>query len=334
MVWKKPWKLTEGFFIGLGLIVVGLILQVSVGPVQWSLFAWPVNIIALGVLLAIIGLLFVIRKQVYVCQFLATYAAAVPALVFGASLTVIMGLTRQQEGGSWLSDMLTFWPFVLIYTYIVLILGLVTLKRLFAVRHHGIRTTLTRLLPFLLNHAGLFLALTMATLGNADMKRLQMWTTNNPEMANMLSGTEAFNRYERFALDEQSRKVELPLAIELKRFIMETYDDGSPKRYASDVIIYSKATQHQYAATIDVNHPVELDGWKIYQKDYRLTQLGDECQISILELVSDPWLPWVYTGIYMMLAGALLLLFFGAGRSRKKEECQPTIPSEQSKKEE
>lgn len=330
----KPWHLKEGFLLGAGLIVMGLVLQLSIGPINWSIFTWPVNIVALGVLVAVIVGMHLLRRRGGAFQFLATFGAAVPALAYGTLLTIVMGLTRQEPDGSWLSDMLTFWPFVLIYTYIVLILGLVTLKRLFTVRRHGIRTALTRLLPFLLNHAGLFLALTTATLGNADMKRLQMWTTNNPEMANMLSGTEAFNRYERFALDEQSRKVELPLAIELKRFIMETYDDGSPKRYASDVIIYSKATQHQYAATIDVNHPVELDGWKIYQKDYRLTQLGDECQISILELVSDPWLPWVYTGIYMMLVGALLLLFFGAGRGRKREEAQPTTPSEQSKKEE
>jgi ABC-type transport system involved in cytochrome c biogenesis permease subunit len=60
-------------------------------------------------------------------------------------------------------------------------------------------------------------------------------------------------------------------------------------------------------ATIDVNKPVEVDGWKIYQYGYN-TQMGAMSQTSILELVSDPWLPLVYAGIYMMLAGALCFL--------------------------
>lgn len=38
-MWKKPWTLREGFVIGFGLIVVGLILQWSVGPLYWDVFA-------------------------------------------------------------------------------------------------------------------------------------------------------------------------------------------------------------------------------------------------------------------------------------------------------
>ena len=317
MIWKRPWKLTEGFLIGAGLIIVGLMLQLSIGPIHWSLFAWPVNIIVLAVLLLIIGVAFLQRKRVYACLFLGTYAAAIPALCYAAGLTVVMGLTRQEANGTWLSDMLTFWPFVLIYTYIVLILGLVILKQLnlLARRKFSIHNSQFSIL----SHLGLFIALTTATLGNADMQRLQMWTTNNPEMANMFTGADVFHQYERFAMDDAGLKHELPLAIELKRFIMEMYDDSiTPRRYASELIIYSKSSLHQYAATIDVNKPAEVDGWKIYQKDYRLTEAGDACQISILELVSDPWLPWVYTGIFMMLAGALLLLFQGGKMKNEK----------------
>ena len=287
--------------------MAGLLLQLCTGSVAWELFAWPVNIVALGILLLVILVMFQLRSRVYVFRFLCSQAAAVPALVYASALTVVMGLTRQHEGGTWLADMLTFWPFVLVYTYIVVILGLVILKQLTGLVRK--RRSSFAVLSSMFLHAGLFIAITTATLGNADMQRLQMWTTNNPEMANLFSDTEAFHQYERFAMDEQGRRHELPLAIELKRFIMEVYDDSiTPKRYASEVMLYSKATQRKYAATIDVNKPLEVDGWKIYQKDYRLTEAGDACQISILELVSDPWLPWVYAGIFMMLAGALLLL--------------------------
>ncbi len=45
-------------------------------------------------------------------------------------LTVIMGLTRQGEGSLWINCMLNFWPFVLIYVYIAVILGLTVLRQL------------------------------------------------------------------------------------------------------------------------------------------------------------------------------------------------------------
>ena len=91
-------------------------------------------------------------------------------------------------------------------------------------------------------------------------------------------------------------------------------DDGSPKRYASEVEIQTKTGKNIHA-TIDVNKPVEVDGWKIYQYGYD-TQMGAMSTTSILELVRDPWLPLVYTGIYMMLAGAVCMFIFGGKRKR------------------
>ena len=48
-MWNKPWTMKEGFLIGGGLIVIGLILELCVGPVVWETFAWPVNGIVLGI---------------------------------------------------------------------------------------------------------------------------------------------------------------------------------------------------------------------------------------------------------------------------------------------
>jgi hypothetical protein len=44
--------------------------------------------------------------------------------------------------------------------------------------------------------------------------------------------------------------------------------------------------------------------------------MGAMSTTSILELVRDPWLPLVYTGIYMMLAGAVCMFIFGGKRKR------------------
>ena len=291
-MWTKPWTFKEGFLIGGGLIFAGLALELSVGPVNWDSFAWPANGIVLAGFLAIIAILFLLRKRVYAFQFVSTYQAAIPALVYAVVLTIIMGLTRQLKDGTWLNNMLSFWPFVLIYVYIAVILGVIILRRMMHL------SSWMRDVPFLLNHLGLFVALTTATLGNADMQRVKMITTvGEPEWR---------------ALTQQGAVKEMPIAIELKKFIMETYDDGSPKRFASEIQILTK-TGKNIETTVDVNKPYEVDGWKIYQYGYD-TQMGAESQISILELVSDPWLPLVYTGICMMLAGAVCMFVIGGRR--------------------
>ena len=285
-------------------MIVGLLLQLSVGPVDWDVFRWPVNGFVLAGFLGIIALIFLLRKRVYGCRFIGTYQAAIPALVYVVVLTIVMGMTRQksltspiEEGSWWINYMLNFWPFVLIYVYIAVILGQIILRRTF--NFHFSVFNLKRDIPFLLNHLGLFLAMTTATLGNADMQRLKMIAVKGES--------------EWRALNPQQLIVEMPFKIELKEFVMETYDDGSPRRFASDIQILTK-TGEDIRTTIEVNKPVEVDGWKIYQYGYD-TQMGAMSQISILELVSDPWLPLVYTGIYMMLAGAVCMFVLG-GRKR------------------
>ena len=281
--------------------MAGLALELSVGQVKWDAFAWPVNGYVFGGFLTLIAIVFLLRKKVYAFQFLGTYQAAIPAMVYAVTLTIIMGLTRQKVGGTWLNDMLSFWPFVLIYVYITVILGAVTLKRLYQIVNRQSSNRKWFDLPFLLNHLGLFLALTTATLGNADMQRLKMITAvGEPEWR---------------ALDANGAVKEMPLAIELKRFIMETYDNGSPKRFASEIQILTK-TKKNIETVVDVNKPYEVDGWKIYQYGYD-TQRGADSQISILELVSDPWLPLVYTGIFMMLAGTVLLVLYTRWRMKR-----------------
>ena len=296
-MWNKPWRIKEGFVIGTGLIVTGLVLQFSVGPIDWSLFAWPANIIVLAVFLLLSAIIYAFRSKAYGFRFLATYMCAVPALVMTSALTIIMGLTAQVSENSQPADflgitkMLSFWPFVLLYLWIAFILAQVSLIQMLHFKW--------RQLPSLVSHLGLLITLLTATLGNADMQRLNMYTV--------------LNQTEWRAIDKQQVVRELPIAITLKQFIMETYDDGSPKRFASDILIYTKHGVNKQAV-VDVNKPAEINGWKIYQYGYD-TSMGAESKLSILELVRDPWLPYVYAGIYMMLFGALTMFIFGVRRN-------------------
>ena len=290
----------EGFLIGGGLVAVGLMLQLSVGPVVWEAFAWPTNGIVLAGFLVMLTVMVYLRKKVYAFQWMTTYTAAIPAMVYAVVLTIIMGLTRQQVNGTWLNNMLAFWPFVLVYVYITVILGLTIHRRLRRIfRGQG---SMLHDIPFMLNHLGLFIALVTATLGNADMQRVKMTCfTGEPEWR---------------AVETGGVIKEMPIAIELKKFIMETYDNGSPKRFASEIQILTK-TGKNIETTVDVNKPYEVDGWKIYQYGYD-TQMGAQSQITILELVSDPWLPWVYAGFYMMLAGAAFMTLMVLWRRLRK----------------
>lgn len=315
-MWTQPWRFAEGFLCGGGLVVAGLLLQLSSGPIDWDLFAFPVNVITLAVFLLLIVIAFALRKKVYAFRFLGSYQAAIPALVYAAVLTVLMGLTRQVSSTApanqhdfisiiGLNKMLSNWSFVLVYVYVAFILGLIILKR-FARILHAERRCLWRDIPFLLNHLGLFIVMTCATLGNADMQRLKMITAvGEPEWRALTPGNVI---------------KEMPLAIELKRFIMETYADGSPKRFASEIQILTKAGKN-IETIVDVNKPYEVDGWKIYQYGYD-TNMGANSQISIFELVSDPWLPLVYSGIFMMLAGAVCMFLMGGRKTIHDNEVE------------
>jgi hypothetical protein len=400
-MFNEVWKMKEGFVFGAGLILVGLALQFSVGPIHWSDFAFPINLIFLIVFLLILVLAYWLRRRVRLFSFLLTAEAAVPTLIYAAALTVVMGLTRQVSAHEraidpiGLTQMLSFWPFVLVYLLLASIVGLITLRQILHFRLQE--------LPSLLSHVGLFLVIVTATLGSADMERVKLTaTTDMPEWR---------------ATHEQGF-VELPLAIQLEKFTIDEYPpklliinsqtgksvpaknpeialidkhfregnilkwrirvlknlplaapvvtsdttkyvewqssgavtallveaqrmkDGravgpptvgwvtcgsylfpfqelkltkqlslvmarrEPERYASRIHVYTES-QKNIVATVEVNKPVSVDGWRIYQLSYD-EAMGRWSETSTFELVKDPWLPAVYVGIYMLLAGAIL----------------------------
>jgi len=86
-----------------------------------------------------------------------------------------------------------------------------------------------------------------------------------------------------------------------------TLSEPQPKKYVSYVKVYTK-DEKVYEDSILVNHPLDIYGWKIYQKDYD-HDLGEFSNVSIFEVNYDRWLSVIYFGIYMMVIGAVLLMF-------------------------
>ena len=150
-------------------------------------------------------------------------------------------------------------------------------------------------LSFILVYTGLIIIFFAALLGNNKLQRLQMVVlVNNAEWR---------------ATNEKKEIVELPFVIELKSFTIDEYPSGKPKCFTSEVTVYLQNGDTK-EASIKVNKPLSVAGWKIYQMSYDKTQ-GKNSSYSVFQLVKDPWLPAVYTGIFLMLAGAILLLFSG-----------------------
>ncbi len=88
------------------------------------------------------------------------------------------------------------------------------------------------------------------------------------------------------------------------------------KKFSSILEIYKNEINAD-TIKIEVNSPVTVKGWKIYQAGYN-DKMGKWSDISIIELVRDPWLPLVYSGIFMLLAGAVYI--FWTGRKIRNEE--------------
>ena len=209
-MWQKPWGYKEGFAICGGLFLVGTLLQIVLGKVHLDLLAYPVNLILGLVYLVLIIAASLLSRKVYLFRWMSGYQAAVTSMIAAVIITVIMGLTLQVNEkvhvtgiAGWLGfhQMLSAWSFSLLLVWFITLLGMVTLRR---IRHFKPRD-----IPFILNHMGLFLALTGAILGSADMQRLKMQTS--------------IGKAEWRAFDEDQKLMELPLAIELHDFTIDEY---------------------------------------------------------------------------------------------------------------
>lgn len=280
--------MASGALVCCGLVVAGMALQTVVGSVCWDMMAWPVNVVVLAILLFGVVLMHLCRGHVPFFRWMATLQAGIPAMVACVMLTMLMGVTRQVPSGHsptdflGITDMLSFWPFVLSYLWLTVLVGMVCMTRL----HRPWRVAD---ISFLLNHAGVFICLVAGTLGNADMQRLRLMAREGET--------------EWRAIDTRHRIHELPMAIELHDFCIEE----SPRMsFLSDVTVHTKSG-NDVRDTIRVGKPLSVCGWKIYQYGYDEAK-GSMSDISIFELVRDPWLPFVYVGIFMMLAGAVCLL--------------------------
>lgn len=95
--------------------------------------------------------------------------------------------------------------------------------------------------------------------------------------------------------------------------------EPQPKRYLSQMTIVREGFEPM-EASIEVNKPLRVAGWWLYQKGYSPNPSGPG-YLSQIEAIRDPWLPFVYTGFALMAVGSLLG-FARAGQILRNRSAQ------------
>lgn len=180
------------------------------------------------------------------------------------------------------------WIFVTGLFVLLTHLGLITLRRSFRPGRNRWR--------FVLNHAGLWLALFAGVVGSAEEQTLRI------PVFRQSANNEAFT--------EQGTKVYLPKALQLTDFVVEHYPNGAPRHFSAEVSIDGKP------ARLEVNHPYAAN----WAEDYYLTSYDTQSaqpQYCVVQIVREPLKYLMWTGIVMMLCGSCLLFLAGPDRPEK-----------------
>jgi hypothetical protein len=102
-----------------------------------------------------------------------------------------------------------------------------------------------------------------------------------------------------------------PRFLDLKRSKVLFLTEPEPRKFES-LVVLKDALGIADTVELEVNKPHRVKGWKLYQISYD-TQMGKYSTASVIEAVKDPWLPLVYTGILLLLCGAVYLFWLGRG---------------------
>lgn len=94
----------------------------------------------------------------------------------------------------------------------------------------------------------------------------------------------------------------------------------APKRFVSDIIVYTENGRSAHAL-LEVNKPLRIGGWMLYQYGYD-NEAGRLSTYSSIEMVYDPWVIPVYVGIVMLMAGSVCMLWMGNRRKEVRDDVE------------
>lgn len=278
----------------IGFILLAIVLQLLTGNFPVSFLAFPLNIIFAVIWLFLLWILYKEYRNTKITRFLYSPQTSILSIGLFIAGGLVIGLfpqlsdaEAQTHGGLFAAlgcyNFMTSWTFIAILFLLLSNLAMITI--------HACRHRKQARWRFILNHAGLWLALFAGVLGSSDTQtlRIPLYKGEPAREAFDMNGTSHYLDYE----------------IELNSFTVEYYPNGRPSRFAANVRLGNEE------ALLEVNHPYSYRlGEDVYLSGYDVMK-GNESNYCILQVVRQPWKYAMVAGILMMLAGAILLFING-----------------------
>ena len=267
-------------------LVVSLVLQMFLGNFPAYVMAFPLNLI---VPLLWFGLMFRLwkknSKSMFV-RFMLSPGATFWSIFLFIDACIIIGLTGERSYTE-------SWTFIFILLFLQTVLFFVTLRGFRQQTPAGACLGAIRW-RFILNHAGLLLALGAGFWGSADSETLRVRAVEGEVVKE--------------AIIPGVGHVGMKHEIVLEDFILERYENGVPSMFEAKLKVNGEKVD------LRVNHPYTLSfGETLYLSGYDVSA-GDESNWCVMQIVKEPWRYWAFAGIIMMLAGAFLLFLQGPER--------------------
>lgn len=272
------------YIILLIFLAVAIALHILTGNIPLSFLSFPLNLILALIWAVLIITIWKVRKKSLFVEFMLSKGATVSSIILFLGFSLAVGISGDRE---WVNT----WIFAVVMLYFQTVLFFVILRGWRAQTATGARLGAVRW-RFLLNHAGILLALSSAFWGAPDTEVLRIRAIRDIPVR------------EAFTMDATMEW--LPFEITLKEFKTETYSNGVPSMYEARVNVDGEDV------VLKVNEPYNVSfGKDIYLVGYDNMHDGESC---ILQIVYEPWRYAALAGVIMMLAGAFLLFVSGPRR--------------------
>ncbi len=378
----------QSFIIAFALIIIGIFVELLTKGKGVVLPGWPINFVILLVfIIYLLGLNYFWKSKIK--TWLSSIRATVGAITMYAILVLLMGFIPQIDDSAsniikniGFSHINRSWEFLFLSMYLLIVLGLVSLRRL--------KKWNFRNIAFFLNHLGIWIVIAAASLGTGDLQRLTLpiyegessnvaykndstyynlpftiklnsftvdeFTPNviifNPNSRQILNETNVdYTADTSNIISYKNYKIKILKTIENAVFVdsdfiekdtsiaqfasLIEYSDGVNTKQAwissgnylepssavyIDNIAFSLSLPEEKKFTsvvdidneknikIEVNAPYKTKGYNVYQQGF---DKSNGYNLSILEIVKDPWLPVVYVGLIMLVIGSTMLLWLG-----------------------
>lgn len=282
-------------------LLVAVFLQFIVGNFPFSFFSFPLNFIFAAIWLTALWMLYKDYRLISIMRFMLSPAATVGSLAAFTAGCLVIGMFPQLSAAEAAHksgilarlgcyDFMSSWIFVAILFFLLSHLALITYRGAMAKRRHKWR--------FILNHAGLWLALFAGFFGSADARVLRIPVVKGEpnSRAYTMEGKVTYLDYE----------------LELLDFRADYYENGMPRQYEAQVRVGKEPV------VLKVNHPYAYRlGEDLYLTGYEKKSEG--LSYCVLQVVEQPWKYVQLAGILLTLAGGILLFLEGPVKKNEND---------------